>query len=503
MKKNVFTILIGMLILAGCAHEHSHDVPNSHEDHSVAVTQWTDKMELFMEYETAVKDTDIKFIIHLTTLSDFQPVREGKVRLNFTNENGEKITFEQESLLREGIFTPIKSFAKTGSYHFSLSYEGKKTSEQFEIGNFTVYESHADLPKTVEEDAGSEIGFLKEQQWKIDFATEEVQKRSLKSSVQAVGTVKASSAGEVVVMSPVEGIISLENSKKMVKPGQAVQKGETLVIIQPPLAASNSWSQLYLNYAQSKTEYERAKRLKQKGALSDKEWQLARNRYEKNRAGMASYFSGKEQYLKYDAERNTFVITAPMSGIITEMDIRIGEKVTTERKLFHIINPNKVWLKIDLFPKQAAGLDAVLGVSLQIPGRVEPLHLNSKQVQLLSTGRVLHKQKRTVTIWLEVENATANLLIGQNFTAQLYTAQTNTTLAVPQSAVYEEDGKKIVFIHTSGEGFEKREVELGIKDNNYIAIHHGINSGERVVTHGGYFVKLASTSEAVGHPHAH
>ncbi len=63
--------------------------------------------------------------------------------------------------------------------------------------------------------------------------------------------------------------------------------------------------------------------------------------------------------------------------------------------------------------------------------------------------------------------------------------------------------QKVVFVHTSGESFEKREVETGLVHNDFISVVKGLKAGERVVSLGGYLVKLASTSEVIGHPHTH
>ena len=257
MKKLIYTLLISGLGLLGChSHEHEQSVTDQ-EVPAMAVTQWTDNMEIFMEYETAVVGQEIKFIVHLTTLADFQAVREGKVILNFNQSNGSAITIEKDELLREGIFTPTFTFVTPGDYDFNLLYQGTKATASFAIGMFKVYPSLEDIPASEEEKVGEEITFLKEQQWKIDFATEEARVRVIKSAVQAIGEVRPRPASYAEIVSPVEGIISITAANQLVKPGQKVKKGQTLAIIVPPLAAQNSWAEIYLNYEQSKTEYER------------------------------------------------------------------------------------------------------------------------------------------------------------------------------------------------------------------------------------------------------
>jgi multidrug efflux pump subunit AcrA (membrane-fusion protein) len=76
-------------------------------------------------------------------------------------------------------------------------------------------------------------------------------------------------------------------------------------------------------------------------------------------------------------------------------------------------------------------------------------------------------------------------------------------LSIPESALYDDDAQQIVFVHVEGESFEKRTVETGSRYKGQVSVLSGLNEGERVVTQGGYLVKLASTSEEIGHGHAH
>ncbi len=505
MKNILLMLLLSGVMLIGCqSHDHEHpQEAATQEAPAVAVTQWTDSMELFMEYETAVVGAEIKFIIHLTTLSDFQPVREGRVTLEFVEANGSTLTMEQDELLREGIFTPVKRFENSGDYTFRLSYEGAKARERFDIGRFVVYDSLGDIPQQDEEAAGEEITFLKEQQWKIDFATEEAAKREVMASVHAVGSVEPRLASYADILSPVEGIVSIQHAAQMVKPGQRVEKGQVLAVLIPPLAAQNSWAEVYLNYEQAKAEYERSKRLQERNAISAREFEQAQRQYEIQRAGLANYFDDSSGGIRYDAENQSFSITAPLSGIVSDVAIMPGQKAMAGQKLFSIVDPARVWLRLELFTDQASELQDIHGASLSLPGEKYPINLSRNDLKLISRGELVDPQKRTLTVWLEAANSERLLKIGQTLNAQLYTTPVKALLTVPMSAVYEDNSQKVVFVHVSGEAFEKRNVVTGARYNDYVAITSGITEGERVVSRGGYQVKLASTSEEIGHPHTH
>ncbi len=503
MNKIIFTILIGTLVFFGCGWQEEKPDLAEQNVAAVAVTQWTDKMEIFMEYETAVVGEEIKFITHLTTLADFQPVRAGKVILIFKQANGSDITIEKNEILREGIFTPTHTFKTPGDYNFSLHYQGPKATESFSIGMFRVYASFEDIPTTEEEAAGDEITFLKEQQWKIDFATEEVQNRQVKSGVQAVGEVRPRPSSYAEIISPVEGIISIASANQMAKPGQKVLKGQTMAVLVPPMAAQNSWAEIYLNYEQANSEYERAKRLKERNAVSEREFEQTRRKYEMHKAGFVNYFDTDDSSIRFDSKNQQFIITAPINGIVSEASILPGQKMDRHQKIFSIVDPSVVWLRIELFAGQSVKLTDISGVSINIPGNNNRINLDESHLTLISRGEIIDPIKRTITLWLEAVNSDRQFLIGQTFSVQIYTSPAQDMLTVPLSAVYDDNSQKIIFVQLSGESFEKRELVTGPIYHNYVGIKSGVTAGDRVVSRGGYQVKLASTSEEIGHPHTH
>jgi len=500
MKALILLTIPVIIFLCGCQHEEHQDTGHQHS--SVSVTKWTDKLEVFMEYEMATIGHDVKFIIHLTRLSDFQPVREGKVILSFRKGTNTDIRLEEDHLLREGIYTPVHVFKSAGDYEFTMEYHGPSLNETFNWGTFTVFSSH-DFPHTEhEEHQHKEISFLKEQQWKMDFSTEEAFVRQMKSSVDAFGEVKSSPASSAEIVSPVEGIIATGSKSTLVKPGQNVVKGQALASLLPPLTTQNSWVEVYKRYERAKTEYNRANRLKKRKAISARAYEEARREYDMQKASFSSYFDSDQGNIRFDSTMQQFRITAPMNGTINNIYIKPGQNVEYGQALFSLINSRSVWLEIKFFPSQLASLKEISGLSLRIPGK-DPITIRKEDLSEISRGKVIDSQARTVPLWLEVNNTEHNLYIGQTFSTSVYTSPSGDMLAIPRSALYEDEGKVVAYVHASGEIFEERELETGSEYNNYVAILNGVTEGERVVTRGGYQIRTASDSESIGHPHTH
>ena len=113
------------------------------------------------------------------------------------------------------------------------------------------------------------------------------------------------------------------------------------------------------------------------------------------------------------------------------------------------------------------------------------------------------KQTGSIPFIFEVINPEMKLKIGQMVEARLYTDLEKEALCVPLSSVYKDEGRKVVFIQSGGESFEKRIVRTGSVFRGYIEILNGAAPGEYVVSKGAYFVKLAGTSTPIGHGHTH
>jgi multidrug efflux pump subunit AcrA (membrane-fusion protein) len=77
-------------------------------------------------------------------------------------------------------------------------------------------------------------------------------------------------------------------------------------------------------------------------------------------------------------------------------------------------------------------------------------------------------------------------------------------LAVPKEAAVDEGGEVVVYLQLGGETFERRRVEVGIRDANHVEIRNGLAAGDRVATKGAYSIRLSTLSSSIpAHGHAH
>jgi RND family efflux transporter MFP subunit len=498
IKRLSITILCLYFILftGGCKSSdgHSRDSAGDHEHENIAVTKWTPKMELFMEYPPPVRGESLDFIIHLTRLTDFKAVTKGNLILEFTPGKGKGLTVTADELLREGIFKPTVSFSQTGTYRFVIRYQGESISDVIDIGTITVVEDPHDVVRTDEAAAAEEISFLKEQQWKIDFATKETKTMAVKPSVRATAEVLPGPKGQVEISAPVAGVLAVGRNRSFPSTGTYVKRGQVVAVLAPPTGAGNSWAEARLAFSQAKKEHDRAKRLLKKDAISVREYETIERRYLLLKAGYPKQGGASASY---------FSIISPIEGVVTSVSVLLGQEVSRGRALMTVVNSNDIRLKINLFEKDSYRVSKPSGAALYLPGSDAPFFLTADQMQLTGKGEVLDPRTHTVPLLFNIDNSGKRFKVGQVLQVVLYIQKEKQAVCVPEKAIYDDEGRQVVFVQRGGETFEKRYIETGTSYFGWTEIINGIKEGERVVTRGAYLVKLASTSAPIGHGHTH
>jgi Fe2+ transport system protein FeoA len=155
-------------------------------------------------------------------------------------------------------------------------------------------------------------------------------------------------------------------------------------------------------------------------------------------------------------------------------------------------------------PEHEAGeLRQVSGAWFRQGDNIEILDVG-RGMRLVQVGGAIDPVSRTVPVVIEYPADRGPALIGSSLTAHVYTQPAKPRLAIPATALIDDGGRPVIYVQTGGESFTRRAVELGIQDGSWIEVLSGAQAGERVVSIGAYYVKLASAGgDEVGHGHAH
>ena len=179
----------------------------------------------------------------------------------------------------------------------------------------------------------------------------------------------------------------------------------------------------------------------------------------------------------------TFSLNAPIDGVVVERNATIGATVGTDASLFKIIDISRVWVDANVFEKDLPRVRVGQGVKLTVtafPG-------STFSGKIIFINSVVDPDSRTVKVRTEVPNPDGRLKPDMFANVEIITDVKSTAVSVPQSAVLDDGGKKIVFV-ADGKNYKQRQVQLGIQSGDRIEIIDGLNAGDRVVVKGNYLL---------------
>jgi hypothetical protein len=157
-------------------HEGDGHAGHAHGENTISRTVWTDRCEWFVELDTPEAGHATTFAAHITRLDDFKPVTAGAFRVEASS--GEQTAGARVAAPADpGIFTPSVTFLTPGEWTLVLTYSGPAGLTDSIECKVPVY-AHGKVPEPAADDARA-ISFLKEQQWKIPFATTAVVRREV------------------------------------------------------------------------------------------------------------------------------------------------------------------------------------------------------------------------------------------------------------------------------------------------------------------------------------
>ncbi len=489
------TMLVLATSMVACRDQASSSEATEDHEHGggAAITLWTESVELFFEHPPLIAgEPGEPWGIHLTFLDDFQPVREGKLTLRFVGANRSEHAAVAEAPAREGIFTPAPSLADAGVYRLSMTLESPRGVNEIPVGDITVFASNAELPH-LEEASNAGISFLKEQQWTIPFATARATERNIAHSIAANGEILPVPTAMARVSAPVEGLVGEERDLRTPIPGTWVEAGAPLVVLSP-VPQENAFAAQRARVQRLEREVARAERLHAAEAIPEKRLVEARHDLAVSRAALNAVGGSSE-------DGYALTLRAPISGLVIERNVTLGERVSAGEVLYTIVDPSTMWVRLQVPAREASRASEATTASFTVEGNAR-LYQSER---IVSVGAVIDPTRRTLPVIAEARNRDGSLKVGMLVEGRLFLAETAPGIAIPSRAVRNEDGLNVAYVQLGGESFERRVLTLGPSDGEWTQVMNGLRPAERVVTQGAYQVRLASLNAAEiadhGHPH--
>jgi RND family efflux transporter MFP subunit len=274
-----------------------------------------------------------------------------------------------------------------------------------------------------------------------------------------------------------------------VKSGDHVQAGTPLLQIDPlkqeatvsSQEASRAAQEANLRYA--KVSLDRGQKLFDAGVISKQELDNAQSGYD---AALAQVKSLDEQVKQQKVELHYYSVTSPMAGIVGDIPVRMGDRVTVATMLTTINEPGALEAYIYVPAERAKNLKAGLPVKI-----LDTAGNSVSEARITFVSPQVETDTQTVLAKATIENARGNLRIAQQVRAQI-TWGVHEGPVIPVLAVLRINGQFFAFVAVNeGKGTVARQKPLKLGDtsgNNFVVLD-GLKAGDHLITSGTQFLQ--------------
>jgi Cu(I)/Ag(I) efflux system membrane fusion protein len=189
-------------------------------------------------------------------------------------------------------------------------------------------------------------------------------------------------------------------------------------------------------------------------------------------------------------------IYTPLSGIVIEKIVQVGQYVNVGDTLFNIADLSTVWVEVEVYENEFPNIkigQMVDLVSQSYPGKT-------------FRGRVafiypfLDPKTRTVKVRVEIPNPGLRLKPDM-FVNAMVKVPLGSSIVVPVSAVMDTGQRQLVWVEMKPGMFAPREVKVGARSGDNVQILSGLKAGEKVASSGGYLIDSEAQLKGGGGGH--
>jgi Cu(I)/Ag(I) efflux system membrane fusion protein len=331
-----------------------------------------------------------------------------------------------------------------------------------------------------EEDAGGGVKLSTAKVQKLGVRSAPVERRVLDAVVRAAGTVEVDDRRLVTITPKFEGYVE----KLFVNAtGQYVARGAPLFEAYSPelLATQREYAIATQGLAQVKgadeTTVAGMKRLAESALERLRNWDVTDEQIAQLAAG------GKPQ--------RALTFRAPAGGVVLERKAVQGMRFMPGEMLYQIADLSSVWVIADVFEQDIGRVRVGQPANLRFdayPGQA----FEGRVTYVYPT---LKAETRSGQVRIELANPGGRIKPSMYAQVELPTAG-GAVLAVPNSAVIDSGARTVVLIDQGDGRFEPREVKLGARGNEFVAVTDGVKEGERVVVAANFLIDAESNLKA-------
>jgi RND family efflux transporter MFP subunit len=278
-------------------------------------------------------------------------------------------------------------------------------------------------------------------------------------------------------------------TKIFVKSGDRVTAGTALLQIDPMKQEATVSGQEAARAAQdanvrfAKISRERAQKLFDAGVISKQDFDNAQTSYD---SAVAQLKSLEEQVNQQKVQLHYYSVSAPMDGIVGDIPVRVGDRVTVSTLLTTVNEPGA--LEAYIYVPTARARQLRLGLPVEL---LDENGAALAETHITFVSPQVDPDTQTVLAKAALGNTKANFRIAQQVRTQIMWG-TRQGQVVPVLAVQRVNGQFFAFAAVKegkGTAARQRLLKLGDIVGNDYAVLEGVNPGDHVIVSGLQFLQ--------------
>src|SRR6266542_5303357 len=198
-----------------------------------------------------------------------------------------------------------------------------------------------------------------------------------------------------------------------------------------------------------------------------------------------------DQVLKTGQPIHSVTLYAPASGFVSERKAFPNQKVTPDTDLYTITDLSRIWIVADVFESDITSIKIGESAYVSFPTSNTP----SLGARVTYIQPQVDPMTRTLKVRLDASNPGTRMKPDMYVNVEFGIAGAK-QLLVPAEAVLDTGDRQTVFVDLGDGYLEPRQVVVGERFGDRVAITSGLSAGERVVSSGTFLIDSESQLQA-------
>lgn len=323
----------------------------------------------------------------------------------------------------------------------------------------------------------------------IGLQTGSIVNRNLKTTLKVNGKLMLPPQNQAQVSILTSGIVK----SITVSEGNFVKQGQVMATIQ-----NNEVVQLQQDYLENKSqlkylqeEYTRQKELQQDNINATKTFQQAENELgmakakQKGIATKLQLLGINLDNISTDNFTKQISVTAPISGYVHHINLRMGKYADANTVLFEIVDNRYLHLDLTVFEKDIHKVKAGQKISFTDANDASHIHPAS----IYSLDKAFQDNQQAIIVHAKIDEKTETLLPGMYVEARIQ-IDDNNAAALPDEAIVSNGDEHFIYIEIQKNKYKQVAITTGASDMGYTEVIplEEIPANAKIVIKGAYYL---------------